>query len=156
MSEMNKEFVSIYVDRLTENIKEQANPDMKLLPINVFDAYELKQELSQEITGIPNAYSAINGEPDVLVKFAEDYARVGIDQFDDLCKEALLDFLNLINGLFAVYLSNNNISELSLNAPVKGDDNTTLDSKINGNIYAIPVEFPYGVVTFILAEPAKA
>ncbi len=154
MSKMNTElpeFVSIYVDRLTENLKEHANPDIKLLPINICDSYELKQELSQEITGVPNAYSAINGDQDILARFAEDYARVGIDSFDDLCKEALLDFLNLINGLFAVYLSNNNISELSLNAPVKDGSHTSLDSKKNGNIYAMPVEFPYGVVTFILA-----
>ena len=158
MSELDKElsqFVSIYIDRLTENIKEHANADITLLPVISYDAYELSQELTQEITGYPSAFSAINGDPDTLVKFAEDYARVGIDQFDDLCKEALLDFLNLINGLFVVYLSQNNIYELSLNAPTRGESSIALDAEKNGNIYAIPIEFPYGVVTFVLAEPKE-
>ncbi len=146
-------FVSIYIERLAENIKEHANPEIQLLPVEHFDAYELTQDLSQEIIGYPSAFSAINGDPGTLVRFAEDYAKVGIDSFDDLCKEALLDFLNLINGLFAVYLSNNNIYEVSLSAPVRDSGNTAIGTGKKGNIYAIPVEFPYGVVTFILAEP---
>ncbi|HAG69973.1 MAG TPA: hypothetical protein DCL38_08365 [Lachnospiraceae bacterium] len=158
MTEFDKDlsqFVSIYIERLTENIKEHANPDMKLLPVITYDAYELSEELSQEITGYPSAFSAINGDPETLVKFAEDYARVGIDKFDDLCREALLDFLNLINGLFVVYLSQNNIFELSLNAPNRDKNSVALDSDTHGDIYAIPVEFSYGVVTFVLAEPRE-
>lgn len=146
-------FASIYIDRLTENIKEHANPDFTLLPVICYDAYELSQELTQEITGYPSAFSAINGDPQVLVRFAEDYARVGIEQYDDLCREALLDFLNLINGLFVVYLSHNDLYELSLSAPVNGENNISLEADQNGNIYAIPVQFSYGVVTFVLAEP---
>ncbi len=155
MSEEIKElskFVSIYKDRLTENIKQHANENIKIRDVEFYDSYELDLELSQEITGYPSAYSAISGTPDVLVKFSEDYARVGIDEFDDLCKEALLDFLNLINGLFIVYLSKNNIYELSLNAPKK-DTNISLKAGVNGTIAAIPIEFPYGVVTFIIIEP---
>ncbi|MCR5789793.1 MAG: hypothetical protein K6G83_07885 [Lachnospiraceae bacterium] len=158
MSDYEKEhsqFVSIYVERLTENIKQHANDQMKLLDINLYDSFELNEELAQEITGYPSAFSAISGDHDTLVHFAEDYARVGIDQYDDLCKEALLDFLNLINGLFAVYLSQNNIHEVSLNAPTRDEKGLVLDAEQIGKIYAIPIEFPYGIVTFVLAEPRE-
>ena len=148
-------FISLYMDRLTENIKQHANENMRLVDVQYYDEYELDDELSQEITGVPAAYSAIAGAPEVLVQFAEDYARVGIDQYDDLCKEALLDFLNLINGLFIVYLSKNNISELSLNAPTKSH-RVRLKAGKDGKIAAIPVEFSYGTVTFILVEPPGA
>ena len=86
-----------------------------------------------------------------LVEFAERYSHLGIKTFDVLAREAILDFLNLHNGLFVVMLSKNNICELSLDAP-RQNGNISLDLAQYKTITVIPIIFPYGTVKFFLCE----
>ena len=96
------EFVRTYIEKLVSDISLYVDSSIVVENISTVDKYKASQELSQDITGIPSAYSAIDGEPAVLTQFAEQYSKLGIDSFDALAKEALLDFLNLHNGLFIV------------------------------------------------------
>ncbi|MCR5420014.1 MAG: hypothetical protein K6E98_03295 [Lachnospiraceae bacterium] len=151
LSDSMTSFVKTYIEKLIEDISLYVDASILIEKIETVDKYKAGQELSQDITGIPSAYSAIDGDPDVLVKFAEQYAKLGIDSFDDLCKEALLDFLNLHNGLFIVLLSKLNLYELSLNAPKK-NDSIDLTSEINAKITILSVKFSFGTVKFLLYE----
>ena len=72
-------------------------------------------------------------------------------ELDMLAREAILDFLNLHNGLFVVMLSKNNICELSLDAP-KQDGKFSIDLAQYKTITVIPVLFSYGTVKFFLCE----
>lgn len=145
------EFVRTYVEKLIADVSLYVDSSIVVENIETVEKYKAGQELSQDITGVPSAYSAIDGDPEVLVQFAEQYARLGIDAFDVLAKEALLDFLNLHNGLFIVLLSKLNLCELSLNAP-RQNESLNITTEVNGRITIIPIRFSFGTVKFLLYE----
>lgn len=151
-SSMN-EFTKQYIQKLLLNIILYVDAEIRLGEIRFCDNYHLEHEASQEIVGVPSAYSALDGNAKVLTAFAESYSNLGIAEFDSLCREALLDFLNLNNGLFVVDLSEHNICELSLGVPKQSND-YILSSDIQGKITIIPVTFSYGTINFILLKTA--
>lgn len=145
------DFIRGYIKKLILDIILYVDSNINLGTIELVDSYSIENELSQEITGLPSAYSAIDGDEKVLTSFAESYSHLGIAEYDSLCKEALLDFLNLHNGLFIVYLSEENICELSLSVP-KQNGNKKLLSPYKGKITVIPVNFSFGTAKFLLLE----
>lgn len=145
------DFVRTYIEKLVYDISMYVEPDFSLGSIEIVSDFTGKCELSQAITGVPSAYSCIDAKEDVLVNFAEHYSHLGITSFDMLTREAILDFLNLHNGLFVVLLSKNNICELSLDAP-KQSGNFSIDLAQYKTITVIPVMFPYGTIKFFLCE----
>lgn len=145
------DFVRTYIEKLVYNINMYVEPEFSLGNVEILSGFSGKVELSQQITGVPSAYSCVEGRDDVLVKFAENYSHLGVKSFDVLAREAILDFLNLHNGLFVVMLSKNNICELSLDAP-KQNGNFTVDLASYKTITVIPVMFSYGTVKFYLCE----
>ena len=145
------EFVRTYIEKLVYNISMYVDTDFTLGSIEILNGFSGKCELSQAITGVPSAYSCVDGKEEALVTFAEHYSHLGIKSFDMLAREAILDFLNLHNGLFVVMLSKNNICELSLDAP-KQSGTLCLDLAKYKSITVIPVMFPYGTVKFFLCE----
>lgn len=145
------DFSRHYIKKLLEDIILYVDANIKLGNIEFTDNYHLEHELSQEITGVPAAYSALDGNVKVLTAFAESYSNLGIAEYDSLCQEALLDFLNLHNGLFVVELSEEKICELSLSVPKQSDD-YQINSDLKGRIILIPVTFTYGTITFVLLK----
>ncbi|MBO4267388.1 MAG: hypothetical protein J5910_09410 [Lachnospiraceae bacterium] len=145
------DFVKTYIEKLVYNISLYVDSDFSLGSIEIVRNFSGKCELSQAITGVPSAYSCVDGKDDALVAFAENYSHLGIKSFDMLAREAILDFLNLHNGLFVVMLSKNNICELSLDAP-KQNGNYSIDLAQYKSITVIPVTFKYGTVKFFLCE----
>ncbi len=145
------EFVKTYIEKLVYNICMYVDADFSLGSIEILNDFSGKCELSQAITGVPSAYSCVEGNDDALVRFAEHYSHLGIKTFDVLAREAILDFLNLHNGLFVVMLSKNNICELSLDAP-RQSGHFSLDLAQYKTITVIPVIFGYGTVKFFLCE----
>lgn len=145
------EFVKTYIEKLVYNISMYVDPDFSLGKIEIVSGFSGKVELSQAITGVPSAYSCVEGSDDALMTFAEHYSHLGIKSFDVLAREAILDFLNLHNGLFVVMLSKNNICELSLDAP-RQNGNFSMDLSQYKSITVIPVKFDYGTVKFFLCE----
>lgn len=144
------DFAKTYIKKLVTNIVTYVNSEIAIGKIEYVKDYSITNELSQEITGVPGAYCAIDGVEDTLAKFSEEYSKLGITEFGMLAKEALLDFLNLHNGLFVVLLSKLNICELSLNVPVQSDHKYLGDRE--DRILIIPISFQYGTVKFILGE----
>ena len=145
------DFVKTYIEKLVYNICMYVDSDISLGNIEILDTVSGKCELSQAITGIPSAYSCVDGKEDALVAFAENYSHLGIKSFDLLAREAILDFLNLHNGLFVVLLSRKNICELSLDAP-KQNGNYQIDLAQYKSITVIPAIFKYGTIKFYLCE----
>lgn len=145
------EFVKSYIQKFVSDVVMYVDATVSIGTIEFVTTYTANQELSQKITGIPSAYSAIDGEIDALVAFSEKYAHLGISEYDVLAKEAIVDFLNLHNGLFVVLLSKLNICELSLAAP-KQSGSFSLTSPINGKITIVPITFSFGTVKFLLYE----
>lgn len=147
------DFTIQYIEKLLLDIILYVDTNITLGDITYSDYYHLDHEVSQEIKGVPSAYSALDGNAKVLVTFAESYSNLGIAEFDSLCREALLDFLNLHNGLFVVDLSEKNICELSLGVPKQSYDYIVEPkNELQGHITLIPITFFYGTITFILLK----
>jgi len=142
------DFEKSYIEKLVEDLATYVTNDFKLGNIELLSSYSMVEEVSQEITGMPSSYSAIDGDRKALIEFAEKYSHLGVTEFDELAKEVLLDFLNLHNGLYIVQLSNLNICELSLSVP-KQNGEVKLNSPVNGKIIMIPVIFSFGTVKFL-------
>lgn len=151
-SSMN-ELTRQYIKKLIMDIILYVDSNISLGDIEFYDDYHLDHELSQNIVGVPSAYSAVDGNVKVLTAFAEAYSHLGIAEYDSTCKEVLLDFINLHNGLFVVDLSSNNIAELSLSVPKESED-LQLSSDLKGKITLIPINFSYGTINFILLKTA--
>lgn len=153
LSSMNSmtPFVKTYIEKLIYNILTYVDDQISVGKIIQPSDYNGTNELSQEITGIPSAYSVVDASAQILTSFAEKYSHLGITAFDVLAKEAILDFLNLHNGLFVVQLSQDNICELSLNVP-KQNGNYTVDHAEYKSITVIPVMFSFGTINFLLCE----
>ena len=148
------DFVSEYIKKLIIDLLTYVNEEITVGDIELVSEYYANKELSQEITGVPSAYSAMDATEDVLIRFAQDYSKMEMNEYDILVKESLLDFLNLHNGLFVVQLSKLNICELSLAAP-KQNGAFLMSSPATGKITVIPVSFPYGTIRFLLCELEK-
>lgn len=144
-------FIKAYIKKLILSILLYVDSNITVGNIRFTDSYDLTHEISQEITGVPSAYSALDGEIRALTAFAEAYSSFGIAEYDEVCKEVLLDFLNLHNGLFVVDLSEGQICELSLSVP-KSNGQKVISSPIQGKVTVIPVNFSYGTVNFLLVE----
>jgi len=144
-------FAKNYIEKLIYDIVTYVDDNISVGKIEILSSYVGKNELSQEITGIPGAYSGVDGNTSALTAFAEKYSHLGISEFDILAKEAIVDFLNLHNGLFVVSLSRNNIAELSLSVP-KQNGNYSIDNATYKTITVIPVVFSFGTVKFLLCE----
>ena len=153
LSDNMTDFIKEYIQKLLLDLITYVNTDIQVGEIELVNEYFLNKELSQEITGIPSAYSAMNADEDVLIAFASDYSKMEITEYDVLAKESLLDFLNLNNGLFVVRLSKLNMCELSLSVP-KQNGAFLMTSPATGKITVIPVTFPYGTIRFLLCELA--
>ena len=145
------DFVKTYIEKLIYNIVMYVDEEITLGNIEIVEGFSGKCELSQEILGVPSAISGVDGRADTLTAFAENYAHLNIKDFDMLAREAVLDFLNLNNGLFVVLLSKNNICELTLNVP-KQNGNYVLDLSQHKSITIIPILFKYGTLKFYLCE----
>lgn len=145
-------FVKTYIEKLVYDIVTYVDTEISIGNIELLNDYKGANELSQEVTGIPSAYSVIDGPKSALVSFAKAYSKLDeIAEFDLLCKEVLVDFLNLHNGLFVVQLSKDKICELSLGVP-KQNGNYALDHNTYKSIVIIPINFSYGTINFLLCE----
>lgn len=154
ISSKTSDFVNEYIRKLIVNLLAYVNDDFSVGNIELVNEYAANRELSQEITGVPSAYSAIDSDESALIHFADDYSKMGIKEYDALAKESILDFLNLHNGLFVVELSKSNICELMLSAP-KQNGAFLMTSPVMGMITVIPITFSYGTIKFLLCETDK-
>lgn len=143
------DFLLKYIAKLLHNLSLFIEPDIRVMEISKTNSYAAGHELMQKIIGIPSAYTAVDGKQDVLIEFAERYSHMGVTAYDDLAKEVILDFLNLHNGLFVVDLSKEDSIELSLEPPIQEDTDLSLRM---GHITAIPIQFSFGKLTFLLIE----
>lgn len=122
------------------------NPSEQL-PENVSEQYIAFA--SQKVTGdtFDSNVTIAFDNPDVLSQFACRYAQEDDLGSDEFIEAAACDFINLHNGLFTVNMSFANEIELRLEAP----EFTNSFSFDNASLF-LPVQFTFGIVTFILSN----
>lgn len=103
----------------------------------------------QDVTGEIAFRSVLEGEGSTLLQFAARYAGEDFVEVDEYVSASAEDFLNLINGLFAVNMSNEKNVELKLEAPTFSSDCGQVKGEV---ICCLPVGFTFGTVNFILTK----
>ena len=137
----------LYIQELNNCLLENVAPDCSMKEAFDLTSTDISCYISQLIIGDYAAFTAVYAVPEVLNAFATAYA--GFDVTDDVRDEIIGDFLNLINGKFAVALSNSRSVECTLSVP----EFTPIDKvKLHESSYVIPVEFSFGIVNFIFSE----
>lgn len=150
LAELNpSDFFLKYILKLLHDLSLFVEPDVTVGEIRLSHSYAADHELMQKIIGIPSAFTGIDGAEDVLILFAEKYSHVPITSYDIVAKDAIVDFMNLHNGLFVVDLSKEDDIELTLEPPIHEDVDFELAL---GNVATIPVRFTFGELIFYLIE----
>ncbi|MFP3153962.1 chemotaxis protein CheX [Lachnospiraceae bacterium ZAX-1] len=120
-------------------------------PLNIISLQEIPTNycVLQMINGPLHMLTALDMEPQTAIGFASLYVSEEFDQFDEYVKASLEDFLNLLNGLFSVSMSNEYSTELGLE-PLIVYENTILSAEKLA--YMIPIVFSFGTIYFILSN----
>jgi hypothetical protein len=141
-----------YISLLVRNIIRFIDDDFRLLEISPITSYKYEWIAAQEIKGETNLYTFIEGGQKAFISFASKYVKENYTENDEYTKSAVGEFLNLINGLFLVNMSNDNV-ELELTPQ-------TVDHDKNLNLFSyalcIPIEFSFGKVSFIISGANSA
>lgn len=103
----------------------------------------------QDIIGDISFRSHLEGEGSTLLQFAARYAGDDFEEADEYVTASAEDFLNLINGLFTVNMSNENSIELKLLPPEFSTDCNATRGEV---ICCLPVAFPFGTINFIITR----
>ena len=143
------DFILKYIIKLLHDLSLFVELDVTIGEIQLAHSYAAGHELMQKIIGIPSAFTGIDGDANVLVQFAEKYSHTPINTYDIMAKDAIIDFMNLHNGLFVVDLSKEDAIELSLDPPLHEDVDFELAL---GHVATIPVKFTFGELVFFLIE----
>lgn len=138
-----------YFSLLIRNIIRFIDNDFKLLDIAPIKSYKLDWVASQEVMGELKLHTYITADEEAFINFASKYADEDYKVNDEYVKSSVGEFLNLVNGLFLVNMSSNNIElELTPQEVYHEKDLKELDEA-----FCIPLVFSFGRIDFIISRP---
>ncbi|MBR1864735.1 MAG: chemotaxis protein CheX [Ruminococcus sp.] len=144
----NAKVLSDYVTMLFKNIIRFIDGDFTPLEAVVVREFDANCLVKQRITGSYEAVTCVTADEDVYAEFAKRFAGEAMGDVSGFVHETVGEFLNVVNGLFAVNESNENGAELTM---------TPQESVVNSKVsfqnpaYCIPVVFGFGEVDFIVS-----
>ena len=136
-----------YIEELTKTLAELVSPDAQKDELQLVTSLPESCYISQLIIGDYTASTAVYAADAVMCAFATAYA--GFDVSSAERDEVIADFLNMLNGRFAVRLSNTNAEECTLSVPVFTPPENV---KLNAQTWVIPVTFSFGQMSFVFSE----
>lgn len=145
------DYVKSFIEKLLSDVLLYVNESVSLKPIETISIIDGDMLIQQCVTGPRPLQIYINGSSEALTAFAEDYSHLGVNEYNILTQEIIMDFLNLHNGLFAVKLSMNDNLELSLTPP-KQIEASAIEWNLINSITHVPISFSYGVIDFYICE----
>jgi hypothetical protein len=139
-----KNYISLFI----RNIIRFIDADFKPLEAISIDKYNLEWGASQEITGKIKLHTYIAANESTFINFAGKYAKDTYTANDEYVKASVGEFLNLVNGIYLVNMSNDDI-ELDL-TPQDVISKNTLSNL--SEAFCIPIEFSFGKVDIIISK----
>ena len=91
------------------NIVRFVNPRIYMDKVYQTDRYSFQHLASQTVVGDHTMFLGIAGEKEALLSIASPYAKEDFEVVDDDSLDAVCEFINVINGLYASALSNEGI-----------------------------------------------
>lgn len=145
----NARILTDYVTMLFKNIIRFIGSDFTPLEAFMVREFDAKYLIKQEITGDYNAITCIAADKDEYFEFAKKFAGDEFAIDNDFVNETVGEFLNVLNGLFAVNESNERGIEITMTPQDK-----VLNSVMNFEkpAFCIPVAFNFGEVDFLISN----
>ncbi len=110
--------------------------------------YKYQWMVTQNIFGNIGLDTYICGDDKAFIGFANKFAQENFTQNDEYVQASLGEFLNQINGLFLVNMSNSNV-ELELTPQVVNNNGVLTELS---EAYCITIEFSFGEIDFIISK----
>lgn len=145
----NARVLTDYVTMLFKNVIRFIDGDFTPLEAFMVREFDAKYLIKQHIQGDYEAIACIAADRTEYFEFARRFAGDGYPVDEDFVNETVGEFLNVLNGLFAVNESNENGIEITMTPQEK-----VINSKIcfEHPAFCIPVAFSFGEVDFIISS----
>ncbi len=144
----NARMLRDYVTMLFKSIIRFIDSDFTPLEAVMVRSYDAECLVRQDITGSYEAATCVTAGAYEYSEFAKRFAGDSMGDVSEFLNETVGEFLNVINGLFAVNESNEQGIEITMNPQTAiSNGNITFDKAA----YCIPVVFSFGEVDFIVS-----
>lgn len=137
-----------YLSLLLRNIIRFIDSNFRPLDIVPITNYSLQCSVSQRITGDVSFNTYISTDEETFISFAEKFAKESYSINNEYVQAAVGEFLNLVNGIYLVNMSNDDI-ELELTPQGIVSDSTLSDLS---EAFCIPLVFSFGIVDIIVSK----
>ena len=145
----NARIYTDYVTLLFKNVIRFIGDDFTPLKSYMVRDYDIKNLVKQEFTGSYTSVACIAADDDAYKALAERFSKESFTEIDGFVDATIGEFLNVVDGLFAVNESNEYGVELTMN-PQEVLKNTKMEFSKSG--FCIPVQFGFGTVDFIICN----
>ena len=145
----NARIYTDYVTLLFKNVIRFIGDDFTPLKSHMVREYDAKNLVRQSFTGNYNSVACVAAEDEAYKGIAERFSKESFTEIDDFVDATIGEFLNVVDGLFAVNESNEYGVELTM-SPQEVVKDTKVDFVKSG--FCIPVQFSFGTVDFIICN----
>jgi hypothetical protein len=143
-SSIYKNYLSLFV----KNIVRFIDTDFKIRSITPINEYKIQWGTYQEIIGENKLHTYIATDEKTFINLAGRYVKENYVTNNEYVQASIGEFLNLVNGIYLVNMSNEDI-ELELTAQtLLSDHNLTNLSEA----FCIPIEFSFGTINIIISR----
>lgn len=144
----NARLYTNYVTLLFKSLIRFIGDDFTPLDASLCRTAECAFTVRQLINGAYTGQTIISAEPDEYRSFAKRFAKDAYFESEEFDDASVSEFLNVINGLYAVNESNETGTEIGLE-PLSMFKKEIV--QLGEDAFCIPVQFTFGEVEFIVA-----
>jgi hypothetical protein len=135
-----------YIGLLMRNVMRFLNEYPVVDESRPFDGLVNNWLISQYINGAVSLFTGLAMDDATLLAMARGYSGEELSVLDEVAKDSVAEFLNVVNGVFCVNASNQGANLNLEPRTIVQCSELTLE-----NSYCIPVKLPFGTVNLILA-----
>ncbi|MBQ8147306.1 MAG: chemotaxis protein CheX [Lachnospiraceae bacterium] len=125
-----------YIALMARNILRFIDTDLRLEQTQRVNSYSAPFMASQELEGEFNFFVGFSGDKEAVLAAASTFGKEDFEQIDEDSLDAICEFINCNNGLYASKLSEDDI-ELELMPPMMYVKDTKIQT--DGPMYTIPM-----------------
>lgn len=141
-----------YIALIARNFVRFIDTEVRLEQAERINSCSVPYMASQEMEGEFNFFVGISGEEDALLSAASIYGKETFTQIDEDTLDAVCEFINCNNGLYASKLSEEDI-ELELMPPVMYTKKTRIQT--DGPMYRLPLYISGKKLELVICLEAK-
>ncbi|MCE5287198.1 MAG: hypothetical protein LLG02_15320 [Pelosinus sp.] len=104
----------------------------------------------QDIVGEIDLATALAADDTAFLEIARRYSQENLNEIDELAKDSVAEFLNLVNGIYCVNASDKG---LELNLEPQSMTSSPEFSHVIG--YIVPIDLPFGKIKLVVGQPNK-